>query len=87
MVREKLSVTLCTDNRLMSRTSVTAEIAQACEAFALTHEQLRDMIIYGFKRNFYPGTYREKRAYVRQVIDFYDQVEREHGVERQRGGS
>ena len=82
MVREKLSVTLCTDNRLMSRTSVTREIAQACEAFALTPGELRSIIIYGFKRSFFPGTYREKRAYVRQIIDRYDHVAEEHGVPR-----
>ena len=29
-------------------------------------------MIYGFKRGFFPGNYREKRAYVRQVIDHYD---------------
>jgi len=32
------------------------------------------VIIYGFKRSFYPGSYIEKRAYVRQVIDHYDAV-------------
>ncbi|MCP3957355.1 MAG: adenosine deaminase family protein [bacterium] len=82
MMREKLSVTMCTDNRLISRTSVTQEIAQACEAFHITPAELRNLIIYGFKRSFYPGTYREKRAYVRQVINRYDQVAKEHGVTR-----
>ncbi|MEM7051849.1 MAG: adenosine deaminase family protein [Acidobacteriota bacterium] len=80
MLREKLSVTLCTDNRLVSRTSVTQEIAQACDAFAMTPEELRNVVIHGFKRSFFPGTYREKRAYVRQVIDFYDRVAAEHGI-------
>jgi adenosine deaminase len=32
------------------------------------------VIIHGFKRSFFPGTYREKRAYVRQIIDYYDKV-------------
>ena len=83
MLREKLSVTLCTDNRLVSRTSVTQEIAQACEAFTITPSELRNVIIYGFKRSFYPGTYREKRAYVRKVINYYDQVAEDHGVRRE----
>ena len=74
MIEDRLSVTLCTDNRLMSRTTVTKEIASACEAFSLTREDLRNVIIYGFKRSFYPGSYLEKRAYVRQVIDYYDAV-------------
>jgi adenosine deaminase len=74
MVRDKLSVTLCTDNRLVSNTSVTQELALACSAFDFGPRQLRNVIIYGFKRSFFPGSYREKRAYVRQIIDFYDRV-------------
>jgi hypothetical protein len=31
-------------------------------------------VIHGFKRSFFPGSYPEKRAYVRQVIDHYDRV-------------
>ncbi len=82
MMREKLSVTLCTDNRLVSQTSVTKEISQACDAFGMTPSDLRNLIIYGFKRSFFPGTYREKRAYVRQVINYYDQVAENHDVRR-----
>ncbi len=82
MVRDKLSVTLCTDNRLISRTSVTQEISQACQAFKISPTELRNLIIYGFKRSFYPGTYGEKRAYVRQIINLYDRVAAEHQVER-----
>jgi adenosine deaminase len=74
MVKDKLSVTICTDNRLMSLTSMTRELSQACTAFDLTPRQLRSVVIYGFKRSFFPGTYLEKRAYVRNAIDFYDRV-------------
>jgi len=74
MLRDQLSVSLCTDNRLVSRTTVTRELAQACAAFRMTPKELRSVIIHGFKRSFFPGTYREKRAYVRQIIDYYDKV-------------
>ena len=80
MVRERLSVTLCTDNRLVSRTSVTEEVDQACKAFELRPELLRNIMFHGFKRSFFPGSYREKRTYVRSVIDYYDRVAAEHGV-------
>jgi adenosine deaminase len=74
MRRRRLSTTLCTDNRLVSDTTVSREIERAIEAFNLSERELRDILIYGFKRSFFPGTYLEKRAYVRQVIDFADAV-------------
>jgi hypothetical protein len=39
-------------------------------------------LIYGFKRSFFPGSYLEKRAYVRSVIDFADAE-----LERRRPGA
>jgi adenosine deaminase len=74
----RLSTTICTDNRLVSNTTVSREIRLAIEHFGLTSSELRNIIIYGFKRSFYPGSYVEKRNYVRKIIDFYDQVERSH---------
>ncbi len=74
MLGARLSATLCTDNRLVSHTTVTRELQLAVETFKMDRSQIRDTIIYGFKRSFYPGSYREKRAYVRQVIDAYDRV-------------
>ncbi len=81
MRRRRLSTTFCTDNRLVSHTTVSHEIARAVEAFALTPQEVRDSLIYGFKRSFYPGTYLEKRAYVRQAINFANRllVEAGHG--------
>jgi adenosine deaminase len=81
MRRRRLSTTFCTDNRLVSHTSVSHEIARAVEAFALTPQEVRDSLIYGFKRSFYPGSYLEKRAYVRQAINFANRllVEAGHG--------
>jgi adenosine deaminase len=80
MVQERLSLTLCTDNRLISRTTVSREIEQFAAAFKPTPSELRNVILHGFKRSFFPGSYREKRAYVRDVIDFYDKVSAQHGL-------
>ena len=79
MRRRRLSTTFCTDNRLVSDTTVSHEIARAVEAFALTPQEVRDILIYGFKRSFFPGTYLEKRKYVRQVINFANQLLGEAG--------
>ena len=78
MIDARLSATLCTDNRLVSHTSVSREIRLAVDAFSIDLDQLRHTIIYGFKRSFFPGTYTEKRAYVRQVIDYYQRIIEEH---------
>lgn len=80
MVRERLSVCINTDNRLVSRTTCTDELAKAANAFHLTPHELRNVVLHGFKRSFFPGSYLEKRAYVRQVIDHYDRVAAAHGL-------
>jgi adenosine deaminase len=86
MVRERLSVTLCTDNRLVSRTTSTDELYKAANAFTLTPQELRNVVLHGFKRSFHPGSYLEKRAYVRQAIDAYDRVAARHGLPAVRRG-
>jgi adenosine deaminase len=72
MLARQLSTTLCTDNRTVSKTSVTNEILLALKHFQLTPKQLKNIIIYGFKRSFFPDTYSNKRKYVRKCIDFYE---------------
>jgi adenosine deaminase len=80
MVKERLSVSICTDNRLVSNTTITQELEKVCSAFSLSPAELRNTILHGFKRSFFPGTYLEKRQYVRQVIDYYDGIAAAHGL-------
>jgi adenosine deaminase len=87
MIQDRLSVSFCSDNRLVSDTTVSRELGLVCRAFALSPEELRNVVLHGFKRSFFPGTYREKRAYVRRVIDHYDQVARAFGVPQVGRGS
>lgn len=79
MRKARISVTLCTDNRLVSRTTVTDEVVKAVETFKLKPRELKDVLIYGFKRSFYPGPYHEKRDYVRQVLNTMERVFAKHG--------
>jgi len=76
MLEGRLSTTFCTDNRLISRTTVTNEIELALKNFDISPNRLKNIIIYGFKRSFYPGNYLEKRKYMRKIIDYYESVEK-----------
>jgi len=78
MLDNNLSVSICTDNRLVSRTSVTRELELVCDQLDLSAAQLRNIILAGFKGSFYPGPYNEKRALVRQVINRYEALEKQY---------
>lgn len=68
----RCSVTLCTDNRLVSRTTMTDEVEKAVASFALEPRALKDVLIYGFKRSFFPGAYPDKRDWVRSVLNYME---------------
>ena len=72
MLDHDLSISLCTDNRLVSHTTVTNELLQGVQQLKMTPRELRNVVLAGFKGSFFPGTYREKRQFVRQVIDRYE---------------
>ncbi|MGC4114105.1 MAG: adenosine deaminase family protein [Myxococcales bacterium] len=72
----RLSTTICTDNRTVSSTTVTNELDLAVRYCGVDARVLKSIIIYGFKRSFFPGSYLVKRRYVRQIIDYYEKIER-----------
>ncbi|MFQ5749794.1 MAG: adenosine deaminase, partial [Planctomycetota bacterium] len=80
MRKNRLSATFCTDNRLVSRTTATREVEQAVRVFGLGPKELADLLVYGFKRAFYPGPYLEKRAFVRRILDHRNEVLGRYGV-------
>jgi adenosine deaminase len=80
MLERSLSVTLCTDNRLVSHTDICTEYRLALDNFPITPAMLKDIIAYGFKRSFYYHPYTEKRAYVRRVLDYYERLEKKYGI-------
>lgn len=74
MIARELSLTLCTDNRTVSKTTVSNEIMLALKHFKISEKQFKNLIIYGFKRSFFHDTYANKRKWVRQCIENYEQV-------------
>ncbi len=75
-----LSTSFCTDNRTVSKTTVTKEIQLGIDHFEINPKALKNSIIYGFKRSFFPGTYQNKRKYVRQIINYYDKIAEQESV-------
>ena len=79
MLEYGLCVTLNTDNRLVSNTSVTNEILLAIDNFpALTPKILKSIVLEGFKRSFYPGTFVDKRDYLEKMTAAYESIEEKY---------
>jgi adenosine deaminase len=76
MLQRELSVCICTDNRTVSKTTVTRELLLALQHFNMTPIAFKNLTVYGFKRSFLPGDYSSKRQYVRQCIDYYEKLVR-----------
>ena len=67
----RIRIALSTDNRAISRVSVTDEYERAVKLFNIDENALRNLCVGGFKASFFPGSYLQKRAYISKVIDYY----------------
>lgn len=79
MLARNLSVTLCTDNRLVSNTTVCREYELALANFPIDAHGLRRIAMEGFERAFFHAG-SEKSAYLRSVQQYYDSIARQYGV-------
>jgi adenosine deaminase len=75
MIDYGLSVSLCTDNRLMSNTTVSNEMRLVIEGAKLNREEVKRLTIAGFKGSFFHGSFAEKRRFVDAVSARYDMLE------------
>ena len=80
MIKRGLPVSINTDNRLVSNTTVTKEMELLVRNVNLTPKDLKNIVIAGFKSGFFPGSYIEKRRFVRKVIDRYNALAKEYGI-------
>jgi adenosine deaminase len=80
MQENRMAATLCTDNRLVSNTTVTREYEIATQNFEIPVKRLKDLVAYGFKKSFFPGRYYEKREYAKTCMQYFDRVAAKHGV-------
>ncbi|MCC5855972.1 MAG: adenosine deaminase family protein [Idiomarina sp.] len=79
MLENRIATVICTDNRLVSSTTLSDEYKLALDNFPVPLKRLKDMVAYGFKKNFFPGTYVEKRAYAKHTLQYFDHIARKYG--------
>ena len=72
MIDHGLAISICTDNRLVSNTTVSREVQLVLESAKLTPAELRRLIVAGFKGAFFHGSFAEKRRFVESVERRYD---------------
>ncbi|MBQ1925492.1 MAG: adenosine deaminase [Proteobacteria bacterium] len=73
-----LRITLNTDNRLVTDTTLTEEYKLACQIFHLTYDEVKRLVVDGFKSAFMP--FRKKREVMRLVLDEFEQVSQKYGL-------
>ena len=66
-MNEKIRVTLNTDNRLISNTTLTNEYKIAINNFNLNENEIRTIIINGFKSTF--QSHNKRRKLIRKIVD------------------
>ena len=79
MLDHRIVTVICTDNRLVSNTTVSREYKLALDNFDIPLKRLKDMVAYGFKKSFFPGSYVEKRQYAKQCLEYFDKVAQKYG--------
>jgi len=80
MLKRNIAVAICTDNRLVSHTTVSHELGLVADELEVSVHQFRNLVLAGFKGAFFAGTYNEKRTYFRKILDRYLALEREFGL-------
>lgn len=79
MLENRIATVICTDNRLVSSTTLSDEYKLALDNFPIPLKRLKDMVAYGFKKNFFPDTYIKKRAYAKHSLEYFDTIARKYG--------
>lgn len=67
-----LPITICTDNRLVSRTTPARELGLIAAARNDTAASLRGLVLEGFRSAFFPGSPVEHAAYCAKAAELYD---------------
>ncbi|PIP93560.1 MAG: adenosine deaminase [Bdellovibrio sp. CG12_big_fil_rev_8_21_14_0_65_39_13] len=80
MLANRIATTFCTDNRLVSNTTVTKEFKLATDNFDIPLAHLKDIIAYGFKKSFHHGTYLDKRKFANENLKYFDKIASRYAI-------
>ena len=78
MIENRMATTICTDNRLVSNTTVTKELKLATDNFDIPLKRLKDIVAYGFKKSFHPGSYVDKRRFAKENMIYFNKIAKKH---------
>jgi adenosine deaminase len=81
MIDNRMATTICTDNRLVSNTTVSKEYKLALDNFDIPLKRLKDISAYGFKKSFYPGSYVQKREFAKVNMQYFDKIVDKYGID------
>jgi len=79
-VEWKIPVVLCTDNRLVSRTTLSHEYEILLNYRPVQPERLKALLLRGFTHGFYPGSWTERNAFIAVVQKQIDAIFAQHKI-------
>lgn len=74
MLDADLSLAICTDNRTVSKTSVTQELTLARKGYNFSSDQFKKLVLNPFDKSFFPAKNKEKQQFIRQCSIYYNQI-------------
>jgi adenosine deaminase len=80
MLKQNLPLSLCTDNRLVSHTSLCGEYQLALDHFEISPAKLKEMVLRGFAASFYYNE-PQKSLYLEKIRCWYETIEKKYKVQ------
>lgn len=74
LLEHQIPAVICTDNRLMSQTTLTREYELVARELTLKPTTMRELTLAGFSYSFFPGNEAEKSEYICQVRKILDTI-------------
>ncbi len=74
LIMRDMPFILCTDNRLISHTSVTQEYEILLHHHLLEPAAIKKLVLQGFHHSFFLGTLAQKKLFLERIENFYDKI-------------